>query len=138
MNENRSMTRVADPTGAMQTNAPTTRVVSLRLPSTLKTALQRSAAQAGWCVSGGVNWLLCYSFINCQLLLPLTDCPDAWDAKLDVRLPSNTFEQLKSASEQMEIPASVYTRKLLYHFFVTKKLRYVQSDGHYTLAGRHD
>jgi hypothetical protein len=27
---------------------------------------------------------------------------------------------------------------LLYHFFVAKNLRYVSSNSHYTLAGRHD
>jgi hypothetical protein len=100
--------------------------------------LERSAADARISVSSGVDWLLRNSFGNCQLLLPLADCPDALDAKLDVRIPPATFEQLRTASEQMGIPVSVYTRKLLYHFFITKKLRYVKQDGHYTLAGAYD
>lgn len=116
----------------------TTHVVSLRLPSAVDTALERSATDAGMSLSGGVDWLLRNSFGNYQLLLTLADCPDALDAKLDVRIPSPTFQTLRSASEQIGIPVSVYTRKLLFHFFVTKKLRYVKQDGHYTLAGGHD
>jgi len=116
----------------------TTRVISLRLPVAVSAALTRSSADAGLSVSGGVDWLLCYSFRNGQLLIPLSDCPDALDAKLDVRIPPNTFEQLRSASEQMAMLTSVYIRKLLYHFYITKKLRYVQSEGRYTLAGCHD
>lgn len=116
----------------------TTHVVSLRLPSTVDSALERSAVDAGMSLSRGVDWLLRNSFGNYQLLLTLADCPDALDAKLDVRIPPATFEQLRSASEQIGIPVSVYTRKLLYHFFVTKELKYVKQDGHYTLAGSHD
>ena len=116
----------------------TGRVVSLRLPSAVQAALARSAADAGMSVSGGLDWLLRNSFGNCQLLLPVPDCPDALDAKLDVRIPPATFEQLRRVAEALRISISVYIRKLLYHFFVTKNLRYAQSDGHYTLAGCHD
>ena len=112
----------------------TSRVISLRLPSAIHGALARSSADAGMSVSGGLDWLLRNSFGNCQLLLALTDCPDALDAKLDVRVPPCTFEQLRLATESLRIPISVYIRKLLYHFYVTKQLRYVQSDGHYTLS----
>jgi hypothetical protein len=116
----------------------TSRVISLRLPSVAVAALQRSAVDAGMSVADGLDWLLRNSFSNCQLILPLDDCPDVLDAKLDVRIPTTTFEELKSATERLGIPVSVYTRKLLYHFFVTKNLRYMHSNGHYTLAGRHD
>lgn len=115
-----------------------TRVISLRLPSAVDAALVRSAVKAGLSVSGGLDWLLLNSFGNCQLLRQLADCPDAWDAKLDARIPITTFEQLKSAAGQLGVSVSVYIRKLLYHFYETKRLRYVQSDGHYTLAGRHE
>lgn len=118
--------------------AITSRVVSLRLPSVVVAALERSSVDAGMSVPDAVDWLLQNSFSNCRLLFPLADCPDVLDTKLDVRIPPATFEQLKSFKDQFNIPASVYTRKLLYHFFVTKNLRYVQSNGHYTLAGRHD
>lgn len=126
----------ADPRGTGRPIA--SRVISLRLPTVAVAALQRSSADAGMSLSEGLDWLLRNSFSNCQLLLPLADCLDALDAKLDVRIPPTTFEQLKSVAERLNVPVSVYTRTLLYHFFVTKSLRYVQSNGHYTLAGCHD
>lgn len=122
----------------LQRNTITSRVVSLRLPSLVNAVLARSAADAGMSVSGGLDWLLRNSFSNCQLLARMPDCPDMLDAKLDVRIPVSTGEQLKSAAGQLGIPISVYMRKLLYHFYVTKNLGYMQSNGHYTLAGRHD
>jgi hypothetical protein len=115
-----------------------THVISLRLPSAADVALARSAVAAGSSVPGALDWLLRNSFANCQLLMPLADSPDVWDAKLDVRVPARTFEQLRSATASLGIPVSVYIRKLLYHFYLTKRLRYVGSNGHYTLAGRHD
>lgn len=113
-----------------------TRVISLRLPSAAKTPLERYSARAGLSVASGLNCLLQKSFGNSQLLVSLPDCPDRLDEKLDIRLPLETVEQLKSATCQIRIPVSVYTRKLLYHFYVTKRLRYVPINGHYTLAGR--
>jgi hypothetical protein len=119
-------------------NAMPSRVISLRLPTAVDTALIRSANDAGRSVSSGLDWLLRNSFGNCQLLRQLGECPDAWDAKLDARVPSGTFEQLRIAGEQLGVPISVYVRTLLYHFYMTKRLKYVKADGHYTLAGRHD
>lgn len=121
-----------------QTVPPTTCVISLRLPSVVHAALQRSSAHAGMSVSGGLDCLLRNSFSNFQLVWRLTDCPDALDAKLDVRIAATTFKQLRSVIERLSIPASVYIRKLLYHAFITKNLKFVRSNGHYTLAGRHD
>jgi hypothetical protein len=115
-----------------------TRVISLRLPSAISAALQRSSAHAGMSVSDGLDWLLRNSFSNCQLLFPLADCPDFLDAKLDVRIPHDTFEKLKAATNRLTMPVSVYIRKLLYHFYITKTVKYVQGEGHYTLAGCHD
>jgi hypothetical protein len=121
-----------------QRNTMTSRVISLRLPSAVDAALRRSAADAGISASGGADWLLRNSFSNCQVLARMPDCLEMLDAKLDIRVPTSTGEPLKSAAGQLGIPISVYIRKLLYHFFVTKHLGYVQSNGHYTLAGRHD
>jgi hypothetical protein len=115
-----------------------TRVISFRLPAIVDASLQRSTVDARRSTAGCLDLLLRHSFSNCQLLLALADCPDVLDAKLDVRIPLATLEQLRLASEGLRIPVSVYIRKLLYHFFVTKKLMYVQAEGHYTLAGRHD
>lgn len=113
-----------------------TRVVSLRLPSPVDAKLRRSAADVGWSVSAGLDWLLRNSFGNCQLIRQLADCPDVWDSKLDARIPVTTFEQLRTVAEQLGI--SVYIRKLLYHFYVTRRLKYVQVEGRYTLAGHHE
>jgi hypothetical protein len=117
-----------------QRAATTSRVVSLRLPSAVVAALQRSSADARLSVPDGLDWLLRNSFGNSPLLLPLTDCPDTLDAKLDVRIPPNTAEQLKAIAHDLKVPVSVYIRKLLYHFFVTKELKYVSFNGHYTLS----
>ncbi len=119
-------------------NTMATHVISLRLPSAVDTALPRSAADAGRSVPDGLDWLLRYSFGNCQLLRQFADCPDVWNAKLDARIPITTLEQLKSAARQLGVSISVYVRKLLYHFYVTKRLKYVDSHGHYTLPGRHE
>jgi hypothetical protein len=118
-------------------NGPT-RVVSLRLPSAAYGALQRAAAHASLSVSGGLDVLLCNSFDNSQLLPSLPDCPEALDIKLDVRIPPATYECLKTATDRLSMPVSVYIRKLLYHVYVTKAVKYVQAEGHYTLAGCHD
>ncbi|MFY9743208.1 MAG: hypothetical protein WAK21_14490 [Candidatus Sulfotelmatobacter sp.] len=113
-----------------------TRVISLRLPSAANAALEHYSTKARLSVASGLDCLLQNSFGNCQLLIPLADCPDRLDEKLDIRLPLETVELLKSAACQIRVPVSVYIRKLLYHFYVTKRLRYVPSNGHYTLAGR--
>jgi hypothetical protein len=113
-----------------------TRVISLRLPSAANLALERFSARAGLSVANGLDCLLQNSFGNCQLLVSLADCSDQLDEKLDIRLPQQTVEQLKSVTCQIGIPVSVYIRKLLYHFYVTKRLCYLPLNGHYTLAGR--
>jgi hypothetical protein len=114
------------------------RVISLRLPKALYADLERSAAKANLSRPGGLDLLLRCSIANCELLAKVNDCPGLWDAKLDARIPISTFLQLRSACERLGIPVSVYIRKLLYHFYVTKHLGIVESNGHYTLAYRHD
>ena len=114
------------------------RVVSLRLPKALIADLERSAARASLSMPGGLDLLLRCSLGNCELLTQLKDCPDLWDAKLDARIPISTFQHLKSVCLRLGIPISVYTRKLLYHFYVTKELKIAEANGHYTLADRHD
>jgi len=114
------------------------RVISVRLPKALNRDLERSAAKANLSRPGGLDLLLRCSVGNCEPLAQLKDCPDLWDAKLDARIPASTFLQLRSACERLGIPVSVYIRKLLYHFYVTKRLRIVELNGHYTLAHRHD
>jgi len=114
------------------------RVISLRLPKGLIAALEKSAVRAKLSKPGGLDLLLRCSFENGELLAKLRDCPDLWDGKLDARIPLSTFLQLRSACERLGIPISVYIRKLLYHFYVTKSMRIVESNGCYTLAYRHE
>lgn len=129
---------MAQMSGQQQQNNTATRVISLRLPSAVDTALTRSATDAGRSTSSGLDWLLLNSFGNCQLLRQLEDCPDFLDSKLDARIQTITFEHLQVATQQLGVPISVYVRKLLYHFYMTKRLKYVRTDGHYTLAGHDD
>jgi len=116
----------------------TTHVISLRLPASVYKALQASAANARISVPGALNWLLRNSVDNFELLRGLADCCGPWNSKWDARIPAQTCDQLKLAAEKLGISVSVYTRRLLYHVYVTKRVRYVKSDGHYTLANRDD
>lgn len=138
MNHNQSFAEVSASPQPGRGILTTTHVISLRLPSVTDAAFRRSAANAAMSVSAGLDWLLSNSFTNCQLLFGLADCPEALDAKLDVRIPNATFEQLKSTAHQLGMPVSVYIRKLLYHYYTAKTLKYMRSNGHYTLAGCYD
>jgi hypothetical protein len=114
------------------------RVVSLRLPAALVEDLAQSAADAQLSVAAALEWLLRNSFGNPDLLRALEDCQERPNAKLDARITGATLDSLRVATVELRTSNPVYIRKLLYHFFVTKRLKYVRSDGHYTLAGRHD
>jgi hypothetical protein len=113
-------------------------VVSLRLPATMVEDLAQSAADAQLSVAEALEWLLRNSFGNSDLLHALEDCPERPNVKLDARITGATLDSLRVATMQLRTSNSVYIRKLLYHFFVTKRLKYVLSNGRYTLAGRHD
>jgi hypothetical protein len=115
-----------------------TRIVSIRLPSTILAALEQTATHNRVSTSGALGWLLRTSLGNFELLRRLQDCAEHCGAKVDARIPLTTFEPLRAATTQLGISVSVYIRKLLYHFYVTKHLGYVQSNGRYTLAYRHD
>lgn len=114
------------------------RIISLRLPAPVDRAVRTSAANAHMSVGDAVDWLLRNSVENAELLRGLADCPRPWNAKLDARIPGETSDQIKLAAERLGISISVYTRRLFYQFFVTKHVFYEKSDGHYTLAVRHD
>jgi hypothetical protein len=115
-----------------------TRVVSFRLPPVLMESLARSAADAQLSATGALEWLLRNSFEHSEMLGGMEDCRDRPDAKLDARISATTVDSLRAAATQLKVSPSVYIRRLLYHFYVTKQLKYVQSNGHYTLAYRHD
>ena len=113
-------------------------VISLRLPPVIAASLQQTATYNRVSIAEALRRLLRNSLGNFEVLRGLPDCPDRCDAKLDVRIPATTVEPLKAATTQLGVSVSAYIRKLLYHFCVTKHLKYIQSDGHYTLAYRHD
>jgi hypothetical protein len=115
-----------------------TYVISLRLPACVTAALGASAAAAHLSVSGTLDWLLRYSVGSFELLRGLADCPERRNRKLDARISVQTGEQLKLASQKLGISISVYARTLLYHFYITKRVCYVKSEGRYTLAARYD
>lgn len=123
---------------ALTENTMATHVISLRLPTAVATMLRRSSADSGRSLPNGLDWMLRNSFDGCQILRQLADCPDVWDSKLDARIPTSTFSQLKLEARRLGVSSSAYIRRLLYHFYITKRLKYVGSDGHYTLAGCHD
>jgi antitoxin component of RelBE/YafQ-DinJ toxin-antitoxin module len=115
-----------------------TRVVSLRLQASTKSALRASATTARLSLSGALDWLLSNSIGNFELLRELPDSPERWNSKVDARITVQAIEQLNLVSQRLGISISVYARRLLYHFYVTKRLFYVKSGDRYTLAVRHD
>jgi hypothetical protein len=116
----------------------TTHVISLRLPAPVDVALRASAVDARLSVSAALDWLLRNSVENFELLRGLADCSERRRSKLDARIQIQTLERVSGACQRLGISISVYTRRLLYHFYVTKRVSYPQSNGHYTLAVRHD
>jgi hypothetical protein len=111
-------------------------IISVRLSASIDAELRVSAARARLSVSGAVEWLLRNSIGNFELLRGLPDCIEPLTSKIDARITEYSLEQLKLASQRLGISISVYARRLLYHFYATKRLFYVESDGRYTLAVR--
>ena len=115
-----------------------TRVISIRIPHSLATALEQSVVNARASVAQGVDWLVRNSLGNSWMLRGLEDCQEYCDVKVDARIPLSTLEPLKAAAGELRISLSVYVRRLLYHFYITKRLKYDTQNGRYTLAYRHD
>jgi hypothetical protein len=115
-----------------------TEIISVRFTASVDAELRASAARARLSASGALEWLLRNSIGNFELLRDLPDSTEPRPSKIDARIADHTLEQLRLASQSLGISISVYARRLLYHFYVTKRLLYVESDGHYTLAVRHD
>jgi len=115
-----------------------TAVVSLRLPSAVVADLEAIANYNRVSVGVALDWFLSTSFSNSEALRGLQDCQDHCDRKVDARIAITTLQPLRAATVDLGISITVYIRKLLYHSFVTKRLRYLQSEGRYTLAYHHD
>lgn len=114
----------------------TDHIISVRLPAAVNSALRASAGNAHLSVPAALDWLLRNSFGNFESLRGLADSCEGLNSKLDARIPIQTFEQLKLTSNKLGIPISVYVRRLLYNFYVTKRVHYLKSESHYTLAER--
>jgi hypothetical protein len=112
----------------------TTRVMSIRLPVSVERAVRASAKNARMSVSSAALWLLLNSLTGIEQLRGLSDCSEMLNAKLDIRIPFRTFEQLKLTAQTLGISISVYTRIILYHFYVSKRVSYTRSGDRYTLA----
>jgi len=67
----------------------------------------------------------------------LSDAQEFLDAKLDTRLADELVSRLRDRSERLQVSVSVYIRTILYAYF-TKRLVFVESEGHYTLEENHD
>lgn len=113
-----------------------THVVSVRIPQTVDAALRSSARNSHRSKAEALEWLVRISLSNFELLRQFPDCPGQWNSKLDVRIPAQTCEETKRAAEILGISFSVYIRRLLFHFYITKRIRYAKLDGRYTLAGQ--
>jgi hypothetical protein len=109
-------------------------VISLRLPSAVVADLEAIAAYNRVSVAAVLDWFLCTSLSHSELLLGLRDCEEHCGRKLDARIPITTSEPLRAVTVNLRISITVYIRKLLYRSCVTKQLRYLQSQGRYTLA----
>jgi hypothetical protein len=89
-------------------------------------------------IPGALEWLIRNSVSNSELLRDLEDSRDWPDVKVDARIRGATFDSLRGAAAQLQISQSVYIRRLLFHFYITKRVKYVKSEGRYTLAYRHE
>lgn len=115
-----------------------TRVVSIRTPATLIYALETDATRWKVRVPTFLDFLLRCSFACAEALCRLQDSGEFRNSKLDVRLPTQTFERLSAVCQQFSISPTVYIRTLLQNLYVAEKLELVERDKRYTLAVRHD
>ena len=115
-----------------------TRIVSIRLPAVLADEFRTDAKDNGMSLSYALELFLRFSFEEAKAICKLEDCPGNWDSKVDVRLPTQSFDRLKATCRQHGIPVSTYVRLVLHHFYSTDKLRRVQQGNRYKLAVHHD
>jgi len=92
--------KVGFPTLSVEAMTTASRVISIRLPSGLAAALERSATQARLSVAETLDWLLRNSVGNFELLRGLADCPEYRDAKLDARISIATLAQIRITTAQ--------------------------------------
>ena len=115
-----------------------TKTVSIRLPSNLAAKFKGDVAGDKMSLSSTFDLMLRLSFNEGEAICALDDCPDALDTKIDVRVPLQTLESVKSICRQHGIPIGAYIRQLLYNFYSTRRVRLVGEGNRYKLAVHHD
>jgi predicted DNA binding CopG/RHH family protein len=110
-------------------------VASIRVPSGLERAIRRNAARSGMTVSAIAGLILEHSVSGQCNLAALEDIPEFLDAKLDLRLSEELIANLRDESQRLTVSVSVYIRRILCAYY-TKRLVFVERDGHYTLRGK--
>ena len=84
-----------------------TRVLSIRLPSTLERAIRNNAAHSKMPVSQIVSLILGHAVGGQFSFSALRDAPQFLDAKLDLRLPEELISSVRSEAEKLRISVSV-------------------------------
>jgi hypothetical protein len=114
-----------------------TKVVSIRMPSTLERSIRGNAAWAKMPASDIVRLILMHAPGGQYSFSALPDAQEYLDAKLDVRLPEDLVSQLRVESERLGISVSVYSRIILNAYY-RKRLVFLEIGDCYTLAENHD
>jgi len=115
-----------------------TNVISVRVSTPVRAALLAHAEQLRRSPADILRALISYSFERVDSLAALADCPDSLDDKFDARIPLELAEKWRSACQAHHLRPSRVVRKLLFHFYVTKKVKVIEEKGHYNLAISHD
>jgi hypothetical protein len=88
-------------------------------------------------VSELISWLFRHVLDDACEISALSDCSEALDAKVDIRLSVDTIARLRPACTRLRLSLSAYMRIVLYGYY-TQKLIFVQEGGRYTLVANHD
>lgn len=115
-----------------------TKVISVRVPAAVRAALLAHAAQLRRSPADVLQVLISYSLEQVDGLASLADCPDLLDDKFDARIPLELAEKWRTSCQAHRRSPSRVVRKLLFHLYVTKKVKFMGEKGHYNLAVCHD
>jgi len=111
------------------------RVVSIRVPAVLDRCVYANANRSNMLASQIVGLILEHSISGHYDFSRLTD-EEFLDAKLDVRLADELVAKVRLVSKSLQVSVSVYIRTILYAYY-SKRLVFVERDGHYTLEENH-
>jgi hypothetical protein len=114
-----------------------TKVVSIRIPSTLERSIRGNADWSKMSASDIVRLILMHAPGGQYSFAALPDVQQYLDAKLDVRLPGDLVSKLRVESARLRISVSVYSRIILNAYYA-KRLVFVETGERYTLAENRD